>query len=141
MKIKLLHPLAQVPEYATEGAVAFDLRTVDAGDVPPLGAATFGTGIAVEVPPGFGLFVFSRSGHGFKYGLRLGNGTGLIDADYRGEIKVRVHNDSRVPFSFEPGDRIAQAVLLPISRVCFNVVDDLADTARGAGGFGSTGDK
>lgn len=141
MKVKLLHPKAQMPEYATDGAIAFDIRTVEAGDVLPMSATTFSTGLAVEVPEGFGLFVFSRSGHGFKNGLRLGNGTGLIDADYRGEIKVRIHNDGRVPFGFEPGDRIAQGLLLPISRVAFQQVEDLTNTERGAGGFGSTGVK
>ena len=139
MKVKLLHPKAQVPEYATEGAIAFDIRTVEAGDVMPLSATTFSTGIAVEVPEGYGLFVFSRSGHGFKNSLRLANGTGLIDKDYRGEIKVRIHNDGRIPFSFEPGDRIAQGLLLPISRVSFTQVEELSATERGAGGFGSTG--
>ena len=141
MKVKLLHPRAQMPEYATEGAIAFDLRTVEPGEVMPWSGTTFSTGIAVEVPEGYGLFVFSRSGHGFKNSLRLANGTGLIDKDYRGEIKVRVHNDSRIPFGFEAGDRIAQAVLLPVSRVSFTQVEELSATERGAGGFGSTGVK
>jgi dUTP pyrophosphatase len=141
MKVKLLHPQAQMPDYATEGAIAFDLRTVEAGEVMPWSGTTFSTGIAVEVPQGYGLFAFSRSGHGFNHGLRLGNGTGLIDTDYRGEIKVRVHNDSRIPFSFEAGDRIAQAVLLPVIRVNFEQVEHLTSTERGEGGFGSTGVK
>jgi dUTP pyrophosphatase len=141
MKVKLLHPQAQVPEYATHGAAAFDFRTIEAGDVPPLGAATFRTGIAVEVPEGHALMLFSRSGHGFKHSLRLGNAVGIIDSDYRGELMVRIHNDSRTPFSFEPGDRIAQGIVIPVSRTYMDLVHTLSDTERGAGGFGSTGDK
>jgi dUTP pyrophosphatase len=139
MKVKLLHPLAQMPEYATEGAAAFDIRTVDADWVLPMSATTFSTGIAVEIPQGHALMLFSRSGHGFKHGLRLGNAVGIIDADYRGEIKVRIHNDSRTPFSFEVGDRIAQGIVIPVSRTYMELVHTLTDTSRGDGGFGSTG--
>ena len=141
MKIQLLHPLARVPEYASEGAAAFDIRTIEAGDVPPFGGFTFRTGIAVEIPAGNALMLFSRSGHGFKHSLRLGNAVGIIDSDYRGELMVRIHNDCRTPFSFEAGDRIAQGIVIPVSRTYMDLVHTLSETSRGDGGFGSTGVK
>lgn len=141
LNIELRSPGAEMPEYATEGAVAFDLRTVEDGHVPAHGSHTFNTGIAVAVPEGYGLFVFSRSGHGFKHGLRLANCTGVIDQDYRGTIHVRVTNDTAMPFDFDAGDRIAQAALLPIARADFVISKDLTQTDRGIRGFGSTGDK
>lgn len=139
LKICKLHPDAVVPQYATEGAACFDLSTTHPGEVGAHSAATFATGLAVEVPPGQVLQVFSRSGHGFKHGIRLGNCVGIIDPDFRGELMVRLRNDSPIAFSFEPGDRIAQAMLIPIPRVEFEVVEQLSLTDRGSGGFGSTG--
>ena len=139
LKLKKLSPGARVPQYATEGAACFDLHTTHRGQVPALESTTFHTGLAVEVPDGHVLLIYSRSGHGFKSGLRLVNAVGVIDSDFRGEVMVKIHNDSRTPFSFETGDRIAQAMLVPVPRVQFEVVDELTDTARGAGGFGSTG--
>lgn len=139
LKLKKLSPGARVPQYATPGAACFDLHTTHRGHVPALQSATFHTGLAVEVPDGHVLLIYSRSGHGFNHGLRLGNAVGVVDSDYRGAIMVRIHNDSRTPFSFEAGDRIAQAMLVPVLRVQFEVVDELSDTTRGAGGFGSTG--
>lgn len=139
LRIQKLHPDASLPSYATDGAACFDLHTIEQADVPPHQAATFRTGLAVEVPPGHVLMVFSRSGHGFKHGLRLANAVGIIDSDYRGELMVRIHNDSRIPFGFEPGDRIAQAMILPIPTVEIVEAAELTETARGTGGFGSTG--
>ena len=139
LKLKKLSPGARVPQYATEGSACFDLHTTHRGSVPALESATFHTGLAVEVPDGHVLLIYSRSGHGFKSGLRLVNAVGVIDSDYRGAIMVKIHNDSRTPFSFAAGDRIAQAMLVPVHRVTFEVVDELSDTERGAGGFGSTG--
>ena len=139
IKLKKLSPGARVPSYATEGAACFDLHTTHRGQVPALESTTFHTGLAVEVPDGHVLLIYSRSGHGFNHGLRLGNCVGILDSDYRGEVMVKLHNDRHTPFSFETGDRIAQAMLVPVLRVTFEVVDELTDTARGAGGFGSTG--
>ena len=85
------------------------------------------------------MLVFSRSGHGFKYGLRLANCVGVIDADFRGEVMVKLRNDSPVVFGFEQGDRVAQALVLPVPRVAFDVVEQLSLSERGAGGFGSSG--
>ena len=130
---------AIVPVYGTEGAACFDLHTVGSGIVEPLSAQTFGTGLAFEIPEGHVMLVFSRSGHGFKHGLRLSNCVGVIDADYRGEVKVQLRNDTPIAFGFEQGDRVAQAMVLPVPRVAFDVVEQLSLTERGTGGFGSTG--
>ena len=85
------------------------------------------------------MLVFSRSGHGFKNSITLVNCVGVIDSDYRGELMVKLRNDSALRFSFEPGDRIAQAMIVQLPSVQFVAVEELSDTQRGAGGFGSTG--
>lgn len=141
MRIKKLHPDAIIPTYATAGAACFDLHAVDEGIVRhDGGAATFDTGLAFEVPEDHAMLVFSRSGHGFKKGLRLANCVGVIDSDYRGEVKIRLTNDSADPRLVKAGERVAQAMLVPILQVVeFTVVDELGETERGAGGFGSTG--
>jgi dUTP pyrophosphatase len=139
VKIKRLHPDARIPFYASRGAACVDLACVEGGTVPPRTAHTFRTGLSVEVPEGHVLLVFSRSGHGFKHGLRLANAVGVIDSDYRGELMVRLHNDHPIAFSFEPGDRIAQALLMPVVQIEVVDADDLDMTERGYGGFGSTG--
>ena len=149
LKIKKLHPDAVVPKYATAGAACFDLHafrvygsqynhvTTEHGH--PI---TCQTGLAFEVPEGHVMLIFSRSGHGFKQGLRLSNCVGVIDSDYRGEVCVQLTQDARydAPHTeIKPGDRIAQAMLVPIPRVELIEVEELSDTERGAGGFGSTG--
>jgi dUTP pyrophosphatase len=103
-----------------------------------------GTGLAFDIPPGHVMLVFSRSGHGFKHDIRLANCTGIIDATYRGEVMVKLtcdapDDDVSPPYKVNPGDRIAQAMVLPVARVLFTVVDELSETERGAGGFGSSG--
>jgi dUTP pyrophosphatase len=99
------------------------------------------TGLAFEIPEGYVMKVYSRSGHGFKNGIRLANGTGIIDSDYRGEVMVKMHNDGDTAVLITAGERIAQAMIEPIQQVSFEVVDELSDTARGSGGLGSTGTK
>lgn len=143
LKIKRLHPDATIPKYQTAGAACFDLHAAYLDQAQRKGrSAVFGTGLAIEVLEGHVLLIFSRSGDGFRYGKRLANCVGVIDSDYRGEIKVKITQDETVPTpDVHIGDRIAQAMLVPIPRVEFEVVDELSDTARGAGGFGSTGGK
>lgn len=145
INIKLTSPLAKVPTYATDGSGCFDfygtnLHPVAVREGWPV---IIGTGLEMEIPPGFGLFILSRSGHGFKYETRLANCVGFIDSDYRGEIMVKLtadpQRDEAVPLLIEPGDRIAQACILPVPRIGFNVVEALSATLRGNGGFGSTG--
>jgi len=140
IKIKPLSPLAQLPAYATAGSACFDIATTSDGvDITPGASAVLKTDLAFEIPPGHAMMVYSRSGHGFKNGVRLANGTGVIDSDYRGELMIKLHNDGNRVFSISRGDRIAQAMIVPVSQVSFETVDELGDTARGAGGFGSTG--
>ena len=145
VKIKKLHPYAIVPTYGTSGAACFDLYAIEVhpcGHVVSDGVPiTFRTGLAFEVPQGHVMLVYSRSGHGFKHDTRLANCVGVIDSDYRGEVMVRLTRDSADSFLYQAqnGDRIAQAMIVPINQVSFDVVDELGDTDRGEGGFGSTG--
>lgn len=139
LKLKRLHPSATIPKYQSYGAACFDLHAIDSGIIAPGTAMTFGTGLAVEIPEGWRMDIYSRSGHGFKHGVRLVNCVGKIDADYRGEIKVRLENNGSEPFTVEAGDRIAQAELNRVYRTEFVVVEELSATDRGTGGFGSTG--
>lgn len=145
LKIKKLHQRATLPRYATQGAACLDLHAIvdkefRAIAVSPGGTATLRTGLAFEVQPGYAMMVYSRSGHGFNHGVRLANGTGVIDSDYRGEVMVCLRNDSDEPFLVEHGSRIAQAMIIEIPLIDeIEVVDELSETDRGAGGFGSTG--
>ena len=147
LRIQKLHPGAPVPVYSTDGAAAFDLfaTTVNgsetAGDYVMLDRpVVVGTGLAFEVPPGYMLEIRSRSGLAFRYGVQAFPGT--IDSDYRGEVKVLLTSSSG-DFSpsakINPGDRIAQAVLVAVPRCEFEVCEQLTLTDRAAGGFGSTG--
>lgn len=139
MKLQKLVPHAAVPTYGTPGAACFDLRATEEVSIAPRSAEEIGTGLAFEVPEGHVMLVFSRSGHGFKNGLRLANSVGVIDSDYRGEVKVKLHNDSHNRQRIAQGDRIAQALVLPVARVSFDLVEELSETERGANGIGSTG--
>jgi dUTP pyrophosphatase len=138
VKIKKLHESAVVPKLATDGAACFDVVSMESGTVYAMQRKLFRTGLSFEVPQGFTLMLYSRSGHGMK-GIRLANGTGIIDSDYRGEVSVALANDGAFEFHVHAGDRIAQAMILPVPAVEFVLADELTETARGAGGFGSTG--
>ncbi|MBC8537129.1 dUTP diphosphatase [Feifania hominis] len=130
------------PFYATGGSAGLDLSAALAAPVTlaPLGRAVIPTGIAIGLPSAdyVGL-VYARSGLAVKHGVTTSNGVGVIDSDYRGEIKVGLVNLSDTPYTIAPGERIAQLVVAPVARCELEVVDDLDETARGAGGFGSTG--
>jgi dUTP pyrophosphatase len=145
LKIKRLHPDARMPTYGSDGAACFDLYACAPGKVALVmgreaQAATFDTGLAFEIPPGWVMKIYSRSGHGFKNDVRLANCVGVIDSDYRGQVAVRLTADHGInPLPVKDGDRIAQAMLVPVPRVTFCEVDELSETVRGAGGFGSTG--
>lgn len=141
MKIKKMNEKALLPRYAHEGDACFDLFAME--DVSwaynnGILTATVPTGWAVEVPDGYAMKVYSRSGHGFNYGVTLANSTGIIDASYRGEIVVKLSSHNRT-FDIERGTKIAQACLVEVPRVFFEVVDELSQTDRGEKGFGSTG--
>jgi len=130
-----------LPSYATAGAAGFDLlAAVDAPmEIPPGGRALVPTGLCIALPEGYELQVRPRSGLALKHGIVLPNSPGTIDEDYRGEVGVIVLNTGFAPFVVERGMRIAQGVLAPVVRATWQEVETLPDTARGSGGFGSTG--
>lgn len=130
-----------LPAYATDGAAALDLLAAIAAPVtlPPLGRALVPTGIAIALPAGYEAQIRPRSGLALKQGLTVLNAPGTIDADYRGEIGVILINLSDAPATVTRGDRVAQLVLARVERLCWNEVSELPTTARGSGGFGSTG--
>jgi len=130
-----------LPHYATQGAAGMDLlAAVEAPvTIAPGGRALIPTGFCIALPPGYELQVRPRSGLALKHGITLPNSPGTIDEDYRGEIGVIVLNTGAEDFVVTRGMRIAQAVVAPVVRAVWDEVDDLDETARGAGGFGSTG--
>ncbi|UIU47126.1 dUTP diphosphatase [Escherichia phage SKA49] len=139
--VKRVHPNAKLPVYATAGAAAADVCTISDSTVVinPGCSAVFDTGLQFEIPVGYELKVHSRSGHGFKSGIRLANCTGILDSDYRGNLMVKLHNDSDTAFVVQPGERICQVQVSKATQHHFVEVDSLNETARGVGGFGSTG--
>ena len=142
LKIKRLDPRVQLPVRATEGSACFDLRAILDGPVTlAVGAMkSFATGIAIEMPsPDCVALVFSRSGMGAKFGVSLANSVGVIDSDYRGEIRVTLINHGSADYTVNPDDRIAQLMVIRTLPLTAEFVDTLSDTERGAGGFGSTG--
>lgn len=131
-----------LPEYATPGAAALDLRACldQALDIAPGQTVLLPTGLAVHIAdPELAALLLPRSGLGHKRGIVLGNLVGLIDSDYQGELQVSCWNRSAEAFRVEPGDRIAQMVFVPVARVNFALVDEFGSSDRGAGGFGHTG--
>lgn len=131
---------SQIPAYAQAGDAGADLRSTDSLVLPPGGRALVGTGLRFALPEGYVAFVVPRSGLAVKHGITVLNSPGTIDAGYRGEIRVPLLNtDQSEAFRIEPGDRIAQLIVMPVSRATFVPVTDLPDSERGAGGFGSTG--
>lgn len=130
-----------LPDYATEAAAGLDLLAAVAAPlaIPPGGRALIPTGLAIALPEGFELQIRPRSGLALRHGITLPNSPGTIDADYRGELGVILLNTGAEAFTVTRGMRIAQAVLAPVTRLAWVPVAALDDTARGAGGFGSTG--
>ena len=139
LQIKPLHPNFVAPKYATDGAAGFDLHAVEPGAAAPGVVAKIPLGFAAAVPEGHAMLVTTRSGHGVKFGAGVPQGYGLIDSDYRGEISMVLTVKRHMDWSV--GDRIAQAIIVPVARVSMSMVTELPDTERGDGGFGSTGDK
>lgn len=128
-----------LPSYASADAAGLDLRAAEAATLAPGARALIATGFAIALPQGFEAQVRPRSGLAAKHGVTVLNSPGTIDADYRGEVKVILINLGPEPFAIARGDRIAQMVVAPVTRVSLMEVTALDDTARGAGGFGSTG--
>ena len=128
------------PSYAHPGDAGADLCSTQALRLEPGQRALVGTGVAIALPDGYAAFVVPRSGLAAKHGITIVNSPGTVDAGYRGEIKVALLNtDAEHAFDIAVGDRIAQLIIMPVTRATFIPVDDLADSARGTGGFGSTG--
>jgi dUTP pyrophosphatase len=131
-----------LPHYASAGAAGLDLRACIEKELrlEPGDSRLVSSGIAIHVgDPGYAAIILPRSGLGAKSGIVLGNLVGLIDSDYQGPLMVSVWNRGREPFTVQPMDRIAQLVVIPVVQVEFQVVEEFAASARGAGGFGSTG--
>lgn len=146
LQVKILDPRFghewDLPSYATTGSAALDLRAaLDAELILEPGTASLiPSGLSIHVEdPGLCAMILPRSGLGHKHGLILGNGTGLIDADYQGPLMISLLNRSAVPYAIQPGDRIAQLVIVPIVRVALEVVTEFTESERGEGGFGHTG--
>ena len=129
----------ELPAYATAGAAGMDVLSAEDVTLAPGARHGVATGIAVAIPFGFELQVRPRSGLALKHGISLPNAPGTIDSDYRGEVKVILINHGAEDFAIRRGDRIAQLVLAPVTRATWLKVDELDETARGTGGFGSTG--
>lgn len=129
----------ELPGYATDGAAGMDVLAAENVTLAPGGRHAVATGLAVAIPHGFEIQVRPRSGLALKHGISVPNTPGTIDSDYRGELKVIVINHGAETFAIHRGDRIAQLVLAPVTRASWLPVDELDETARGEGGFGSTG--
>ena len=142
--VKILDPRLrdQMPQYATPGSAGLDLRAcLDAPlTLQPGQTELIPAGMAIHLAdPGLAAMILPRSGLGHKHGIVLGNLVGLIDSDYQGPLMVSCWNRGGVAYTVQPGERIAQLVVVPVVRVAFEIVDDFTATARGAGGFGSSG--
>ena len=142
VKYKLLDPRAKAPAYATTGAAAADLCALldEPLTLAPGQRTMIPTGLAIELPDAQCVaLLYARSGLAIKHGLTLPNCVGVIDSDYRGEIRVGLVNLATEPYTIQPGERIAQLCIAPVWQAAFVQAEDLSDTDRGAGGFGSTG--
>ena len=141
IRIKKLHPAATIPTYGSTEAAGADLYAcLDESVTIPAGKTVFiPTGIALEVPAGCAGLIYARSSMGTKRGLAPANKVGVIDCDYRGQVMVALHNHGQDDQVVQPNERIAQLLITPVFTPGFIEVDDLSDTARGTGGFGSTG--
>ena len=138
--IRRLDPEMPLPAYAHSGDAGADLSAAEDVDLGPGERALVRTGLAIALPPGYAAFVHPRSGLGTRHGVTIVNAPGTVDAGYRGEIKVTLLNTDREhPVSFKRGDRIAQLVIQRVARAAFREVTELPESARGEGGFGSTG--
>lgn len=144
VRFKRLHPDARQPVRASAAAACFDLHALHGADTRSGSLHRVGTGLAVELPPGFVMLLFPRSGLAVNHGLRLANCVGVVDSDYRGEVVVAIRSEARgdqpsTSYRINAGDRIAQAMVVRLPDVLLEEVEELSETERGAGGFGHTG--
>ena len=143
MEIKIKSESGIVPAYETAGSAGMDIRAYlkEPVELLPGQRALIPTGIYLEIPEGYEVQIRARSGLAIKRGIGLVNGIGTIDSDYRGEIQIGLHNLSAEPYTVQPGERIAQMIIMPYFAPVIEEVTSLTETDRGAGGFGSTGTK
>jgi dUTP pyrophosphatase len=144
VKIKKLHPDAIVPKYQTSGSAGFDIHIIEDAVIYPGETRILKTGLSFEIPEGYELQIVPRSGISAKSRLRISNSPGTVDSDFRGEVGIIVDNidfssDKRIPHTIKKGDRVAQGKITPVIQAVFVEIDQLNETERGAGGFGSTG--
>ncbi len=141
LRIKKLKENAAIPKRQTIGSAGYDLCACIEEEIclRPGEGVLVPIGIAMEIPEGYAGFVFSRSGMGIKYGIHASNGVGVVDSDYRGEIMVGLRNYGGESYTIRPGDRIAQIVIMRVESPELSLSDELTETERGTGGFGSTG--
>ncbi len=141
VRIKKLNENAIIPTYGSEYSAGADLYALldSEAEIAPHETLFIHTGLSVEIPEGYCGLIFARSSMGAKRGLAPANKVGVIDADYRGEIMVALHNHSEKSATVEPGERVAQLAIVPFLKAEFCECEELSDTTRGAGGFGSTG--
>ena len=139
LKIKKLNKNAVVPAYQTKEAAGFDLHSIEDVIINPGERKLISTGLAFEIEKGYEVQIRPRSGLAYKHGITVLNSPGTIDSDYRGEIKVLLVNFGNEEFEIKVGERIAQAVVAPVIQAEIIEVEELSDTERGSGGFGSTG--
>ena len=146
LQVKILSPLLgdaiPLPTYSTEGSAGLDLRACIEAPQSLMPGATLliPTGLAIYIEdPGYAAMILPRSGLGHKHGIVLGNLVGLIDSDYQGELMVSAWNRGSETFTIEPGERIAQLIIVPVHQVAFDIVEEFTVTERGGGGFGSSG--
>jgi len=139
LDVTLIHPDAVLPARSRAGDAGYDLRSVERVTIPPEGTRLIPTGVAIALPEGVAGLVTPRSGLALEHGLTLLNAPGLIDPNYRGEIKVILRNEGAERFVVEPGDRIAQLLLVPFWAPAIEVVSTLTESDRGSAGFGSSG--
>lgn len=128
-----------LPRYATDGAAGMDVLSAEDVTIAPGARHAVATGLSVAIPAGYEIQVRPRSGLALKHGISVPNAPGTIDSDYRGELKVILINHGAEPFAIRRGDRVAQLVLAPVTQAAWDEVETLDETARGGGGFGSTG--
>ena len=139
MRVKIVSRSGLLPAYETSGSAGMDIRSEESLVIQPGDRALVSTGLFIELPEGYEAQIRARSGFAVRNGIGLVNGIGTIDSDYRGEIKVSLINWGKEPFEIQKGDRIAQMVVSRYERVAWDAVEDLEDTGRGTGGFGSSG--
>jgi len=142
LSVKKLKPTAKPPERKTAGSVGYDISACldDAITLEPGETHKVGSGFAIALEPGYAAFIYARSGLGINQGVIPANCVGVIDSDYRGEVIVGLKNTSKTPFTVIDGDRIAQMVIMKCELPEIEICDNLDETTRGDGGFGSTGD-